>query len=146
MLPLQQVYGTPSAVHADTSTAGYSSYTPGSVVFMPFVLTTLKPLTSRAYQPSVSHRQLVTALPPGARLLAAAERDPIHAFAVGELAWGVQFHPEFDADIVRGYIDARGSQLADEGLDAGQLKARARDTLHGPLLLHRFAHLLRTER
>jgi GMP synthase (glutamine-hydrolysing) len=91
----------------------------------------------------VSHRQSVTALPPGARLLATAELDPYHAFAIGERTWGVQFHPEFDADIVRGYIDARRAQLALEGLDADALHARATDTQHGPLLLARFAQLVR---
>jgi GMP synthase (glutamine-hydrolysing) len=91
----------------------------------------------------VSHRQAVSALPHGARLLATAERDPLHAFAFGERAWGVQFHPEFDADIVRGYIDARRDQLASEGLDAEQLWRRATDTQHGAALLRRFAQLVR---
>jgi GMP synthase (glutamine-hydrolysing) len=91
----------------------------------------------------VSHRQSVVALPGGARLLATAERDPLHAFAFGERAWGVQFHPEFDADIVRGYIDARRDQLASEGLDAEQLWQRATDTQHGAQLLRRFAQLVR---
>jgi len=91
----------------------------------------------------VSHRQSVTALPPGARLLAIAERDPLHAFAIGDRAWGVQFHPEFDADIVRGYIDARREQLLLEGLDADALWQRATDTRHGRDLLERFARLVR---
>jgi GMP synthase (glutamine-hydrolysing) len=93
----------------------------------------------------VSHRQSVTELPAGARLLATAERDPLHAFAVGERAWGVQFHPEFDADIVRGYIDARREQLVVEGLDADALWQCARDTRHGRELLERFARLVRAE-
>jgi GMP synthase (glutamine-hydrolysing) len=91
----------------------------------------------------VSHRQVVTMLPPGATLLASSERDPHHAFAHGELAWGVQFHPEFDADIVRGYIAARRDQLAAEGLDPDGLTAGATDTEHGTLLLRRFAQLVR---
>ena len=94
----------------------------------------------------VSHRQAVTALPPGARLLATAERDPLHAFAVGDRAWGVQFHPEFDADIVRGYIDARRQQLVLEGLDADALWQRATDTPHGRQLLERFTRLAREGR
>jgi len=91
----------------------------------------------------VSHRQSVTALPEGARLLATAERDPHHAFALGERAWGVQFHPEFDADIVRGYIDARRADIAAEGQDPDVLYARARDTADGTLLLRRFTQLMR---
>ena len=91
----------------------------------------------------VSHRQSVTALPATARLLASTERDPHHAFAIAECAWGVQFHPEFDADIVRGYIDERRGLIADEGLDPASIEAAVRDTLDGSLLLRRFAHLLR---
>ena len=91
----------------------------------------------------VSHRQSVTRLPADATLLATAVGDPHHAFALGDHAWGVQFHPEFDADIVRGYIDARSDQLAAEGLDAAKLQRSATDTPHGSLLLRRFAQLLR---
>jgi GMP synthase (glutamine-hydrolysing) len=90
----------------------------------------------------VSHRQSVTALPAEAQLLATTERDPNHAFAIGERAWGVQFHPEFDADIVRGYIDERREQMTREGLDADALRARAVDTEHGTQLLRRFASLV----
>jgi GMP synthase (glutamine-hydrolysing) len=91
----------------------------------------------------VSHLQSVTKLPPGALRLASSARDPNHAFSLGERAWGVQFHPEFDADIVRGYIDARREQIGAEGLDADRLSATATDTPHGTLLLRRFANLLR---
>lgn len=90
-----------------------------------------------------SHRQSVIALPDRARLLATAGRDPHHAFSLGESAWGVQFHPEFDADIVRGYIDARRADIAGEGQDPELLHARARDTADGTLLLRRFAQLVR---
>jgi GMP synthase (glutamine-hydrolysing) len=93
---------------------------------------------------AVSHRQAVTALPPNARLLASTARDPHHAFAVADCAWGVQFHPEFDADIVRGYIHERRAQMTDEGMDADSIWEKAKDTLHGTLLLRRFAHLLRS--
>jgi GMP synthase (glutamine-hydrolysing) len=91
----------------------------------------------------VSHRQSVTALPEGARLLATTARDPNHAFALGSRAWGVQFHPEFDADIVRGYIDERRVTLAGEGLDADALHASAKHTEHGPRVLRNFAKWLK---
>lgn len=91
----------------------------------------------------VSHLQSVTRLPADARLLASTARDPNHAFAIGERAWGVQFHPEFDADIVRGYIEARREQLQNEGMDAEALLRDAKDTPHGGGLLRRFAELVR---
>jgi GMP synthase (glutamine-hydrolysing) len=91
----------------------------------------------------VSHLQAVTRLPEGARRLAVTERDDNHAFALSAYAWGVQFHPEFDAQIVRGYIDARKPEIEAEGLPAEELKERAVDTAHGTLLLRRFAQIVR---
>ena len=47
------------------------------------------------------HFQSVLTLPKKATLLANNEFEPHHAFRIGECAWGVQFHPEFTADIMR---------------------------------------------
>ena len=89
----------------------------------------------------MSHRQSVLELPKEATLLATAARDPNHAFTIGRRAWGVQFHPEFDADIVRGYVAARRDLINAEGLDAAAIEQAARDTDHGPRVLQRFAEL-----
>ncbi len=91
----------------------------------------------------VSHMEAVLELPPGARLLASAAGDPYHAFAVGATAWGVQFHPEFDADVMRTYLHERRALAAAEGLDPDQLLREARDSDHGTRLLRRFTDLLR---
>ena len=58
-----------------------------------------------------SHSQTVTSLPPDAVLLAANAWEPHHAFAVGNHAWGLQFHPEFDAEIMSTYINAFADPL-----------------------------------
>lgn len=87
----------------------------------------------------VSHVQRVVALPQGARCLAAADKDAYHAFALGNHVWGVQFHPEFDAEIVRGYITARQGVIAAEGLNPVALSGNALDTEHGKTLLRTFA-------
>jgi GMP synthase (glutamine-hydrolysing) len=89
----------------------------------------------------VSHMQSVLELPQSATLLATAARDPHHAFSIGPRAWGIQFHPEFDADIVRGYVTARRDLINAEGLDAAAIEQAARDTDHGPRVLQRFASL-----
>ena len=88
-----------------------------------------------------SHLQSVLRLPPGARRLAANAADPNHAFRVAPRAWGVQFHPEFDADITRGYLRERSEALAAEGLDAAALMRSARDSPDGGALLRRFGEL-----
>lgn len=88
-----------------------------------------------------SHSQSVLELPPRAVLLATSALDPHHAFRLGERAYGVQFHPEFDAQIVRGYLEHRRESIAAEGLDVDALLAATRDSDHGPRLLARFREL-----
>jgi GMP synthase (glutamine-hydrolysing) len=89
-----------------------------------------------------THVQAVLALPAGARHLAATRADPYQAFAAADRAWGVQFHPEFDADVIRGYLAGRRDQIAAEGLDPAALRDAVRDAPAGPRLLRRFAALL----
>ena len=73
-----------------------------------------------------THVEAVLELPAGARLLAASEGDPHQAFAVGERAWGVQFHPEFDADVVRSLPLGAPRSAARRGLRPGGAAPRRR--------------------
>lgn len=70
------------------------------------------------------------AITPGADavVLARSADTPVHAFRVGESAWGVQFHPEFDADLVAGYVRAPGvgAYLRANGWEPDALLAEAR--------------------
>ena len=91
-----------------------------------------------------THVESVLEIPPGARLLGSSAGDPHHAFSVGGTAWGIQFHPEFDAATVRHYIEARREMIRDEGLDPDALKRGTRDAPDGGAILRRFAELLST--
>ena len=91
---------------------------------------------------NMSHRDSVTRLPAGARVLARTELEPHAAVRFGELAWGVQFHPEFDGDIMRGYIEARRDTLRNEGLDPDALAAV--DAPDAARVLETFARLAQT--
>jgi GMP synthase (glutamine-hydrolysing) len=86
-----------------------------------------------------SHTQAVTRLPPGAVRLASSSRDANHAFRVGRTAWGVQFHPEFDCDIVQTYIQHCRRKLIADGQDPDQLMRDSEDTEWGAKILQRFA-------
>lgn len=86
-----------------------------------------------------SHVDAAERLPPDARLLGRTGLDPFAAARFGERAWGVQFHPEFDGEIVRGYIDARREVITSEGIDPDALPAE--DTPESAALLQRFAEL-----
>jgi GMP synthase (glutamine-hydrolysing) len=89
-----------------------------------------------------SHTQSVRILPPGAALLAGNEKDPCQAFVMNENAWGVQFHPEFDAEIVRAYIRVNREALAKEGQNPDKLIKNCSDNEFGGELLRRFAKLV----
>jgi GMP synthase (glutamine-hydrolysing) len=91
------------------------------------------------------HTQSVVRLPAGARILAASARDPHLAYRLDGAVWGVQFHPEFDADVVRHYIRAFAPTLRDEGQNPGALLATCRDTPHGTTILRRFARIVEHE-
>jgi len=90
-----------------------------------------------------THSQSVLALPPDARHLGRNEHDGYQAFALGRNAWGVQFHPEFDATIIRGYLEERRADIAAEGIDVDARLAAARDSEHGRRILGAFAERLR---
>ncbi|KGD64116.1 glutamine amidotransferase [Alcanivorax nanhaiticus] len=66
----------------------------------------------------VVHRQSVLTPPPGATVLASNVHDACQAFRYGECVWGVQFHPEFSADVMRAYLQAlSGDSLSQEQVD-----------------------------
>jgi GMP synthase (glutamine-hydrolysing) len=68
--------------------------------------------------------------PPGAVELVRRVGAGAEAFRFGELAWGVQFHPEVDDDALEGwYVDAV-SELHDAGVTEDE--ARALDARHLP--------------
>jgi GMP synthase (glutamine-hydrolysing) len=90
----------------------------------------------------VSHSQSVLSLPAEAVLLAHCAIDPHHAFRIGANAWAVQFHPEFDGDVSRRYIEMRRATIQAEGLDPDALIANVQESLHGRLLLRKFVQLL----
>ncbi len=88
-----------------------------------------------------THVEAVLRLPEGAELLGHSDLDPHSAFRVGPSAWGVQFHPEFDATIMRRYVEARHDVLAEEGLDPDAIREGVVETPAALGLLARFAEI-----
>ena len=85
-----------------------------------------------------THLQSVRRLPEGAQCLATAAHDPNYAFRFGDQAWGVQFHPEFSAMHMRGYIRARADALRAEGRDPVALAQAVSAAPHARDVLRRF--------
>jgi GMP synthase (glutamine-hydrolysing) len=93
-----------------------------------------------------THVESVLRLPEGVEVLGHSDLDPFSAFRVGPSAWGVQFHPEFDASIMRSYVDARESILTDEGFDADAIREAVVETPDSTALLRRFGEIARSLR
>jgi GMP synthase (glutamine-hydrolysing) len=87
----------------------------------------------------VTHAQSVRRLPASALHLAGNAYEAHQAFRVGECAWGVQFHPEFTAEIMRSYVDEHtAAQQHEQDRDVAALKAAIADTEAANALLKRF--------
>jgi GMP synthase (glutamine-hydrolysing) len=88
-----------------------------------------------------SHSQSVLTLPKGATVLARSEHDAHQCYRVGQKVWGVQFHPEFDAHIMRRYVSERAQNLKGEGLDCERILASVEETPEAARVLERFARV-----
>ena len=84
------------------------------------------------------HSQTVTSLPPGAVCLASTDQEANHAFRIGRNAWGLQFHPEFTAEIMSMYISEQGESLSLAGLNVSDLQAGIRETPISRGILEKF--------
>lgn len=82
----------------------------------------------------VVHRQSALRLPPDAVPLAANDWDAYQAFRIGAQAWGVQFHPEFDAAAMQAYVDQLSRDMP--------APPTVTDTPESASLLPRFAALV----
>lgn len=90
-----------------------------------------------------THLQSVLRLPDGATVLARSRQDDVHAFRWGDSAWGVQFHPEFSATHMRGYVHARREALTREGRCAKGMTRDISATPHARRVLRRFVRHVR---
>ena len=86
----------------------------------------------------VAHMQTVLRLPTGATLLARSGMDDHQAFLYGDCAWGLQFHPEIDADVSRAYLQINHARLLAEGQDPEKLLAEVTPTPVSAGILRRF--------
>lgn len=86
----------------------------------------------------VSHFQSVTVAPPGAAVLAESDKDPHQAFRIEDRIWGVQFHPEYDMDIIRSYIEESAEDLRKAGASPEELIEQLDESPYSAKVLQRF--------
>lgn len=102
------------------------------------------PLTAgmpEVFTAQVSHAEAVLDTPSGAVVLGQATHDPNHILRFAPRCWGVQFHPEFDAQISRDYILHRADLLREEGIDVARAAERVEATPQARSVLAHFAAL-----
>jgi GMP synthase (glutamine-hydrolysing) len=93
-------------------------------------------------QVQASHYQSALDLPSGSTILAFSKKEPHAAVRFRPNVWGVQFHPEFDADITSTYIREFYAALEESTDDLSALLDNCKDTRTGSLILRRFKKVI----
>jgi GMP synthase (glutamine-hydrolysing) len=97
----------------------------------------------RRFQVNATHVDTVAVLPARARRLGSTSLEPHAALAVGDHVRGVQFHPEIDGALMRGYVGARRAAMSAERLDPDAVAAGCADTpLAERILGNFFRHIV----
>ncbi|OOZ39756.1 hypothetical protein BOW53_10295 [Solemya pervernicosa gill symbiont] len=90
----------------------------------------------------LSHLQSVITLPEGATLLASSQMASVQAFSYRSRCWGIQFHPEFDQEIVSHFIAFNHQELSAQGEQVTALQNSTAPTPESFHLLGRFAEII----
>lgn len=129
-----QMLGAALGGHVETNPRGREIGTVG------LTLEVENPLlnASSEHHVNATHLDSVLRLPTQATRYATTELEPNALVHFGARAWGVQFHPEMDREIIRCYIHERRDVLAQEGLDPAALSDMAHDAETGAEVIPNF--------
>lgn len=89
------------------------------------------------------HSQTVLQLPTNAIALAFNTHDKHHAYRIGECAWGVQFHPEYNTSIMKSYIKEVCKKEKISNDEFNRLCDGVKDTPYSAKILENFASFIR---
>ena len=93
------------------------------------------------FSAQATHLQSVLRPPSDAVVLARSALDDCQAVRYAAHVWGVQFHPEFSASHMRGYLRERAERVDAEGLDARALASAVSASPHARGLLRQFVRI-----
>jgi GMP synthase (glutamine-hydrolysing) len=96
------------------------------------------------FQAHTTHAQSVLTFPSDAVLLAGNTHDPHHAFRIGTSAWGVQFHPEYTAEVMQAYITAQAESLIKKGRNVENMLLEVKETPFARKVLSNFGSLVQS--
>lgn len=89
----------------------------------------------------MTHLDSVLRAPSDATVVATTQMEPHAALRFSETTWGVQFHPEMDAEVIGHYVEARRDAIEQEGLLPDEILSGRMDSRYGTQLLQRFGQL-----
>lgn len=93
-----------------------------------------------------AHYQSVLRLPEEACLLASNRQDKHQAYRIGKCTWGVQFHPEMDAYILREILVQDKSFYENDGINVDQELRHLSESPHGQQLFNNFKKFINKKR
>jgi GMP synthase (glutamine-hydrolysing) len=91
------------------------------------------------FRAHTTHEQSVIEAPSGSTVLARSARDPHQLLRYGPSAISTQFHPEFNAEVMRAYIKRKHVDMQREGSDPQQIFRAVAATPLARRLLRRFS-------
>ncbi|MCH2109130.1 MAG: gamma-glutamyl-gamma-aminobutyrate hydrolase family protein [Polyangiaceae bacterium] len=89
----------------------------------------------------MTHLDSVLEAPAGAVTLGRTQLEKNAALRFRDRVWGVQFHPEMDAELIGCYLRARRNDIEAEGLNVDELLADRREAPFGAALLREFGQI-----
>jgi len=92
------------------------------------------------FQVIQTHVDAVLSIPESAQVIAASEMTAIQAMSIGPMARTVQWHPEFDAEVIGHYITVRAEKIDHElgGGTAKRMLSEVRDVDSGGIIMRNF--------
>jgi GMP synthase (glutamine-hydrolysing) len=90
----------------------------------------------------VTHAQTIITPPQNTKVLAKNDFDGFQAVSFAENIWGVQFHPEFNKDIMKLYIDLDRDTFIKKNYDVDAIYNSIEENPFGEIILKRFIEIV----
>lgn len=94
------------------------------------------------FKAHVTHAQSILSLPENAIILAKNNFESHQAIRIGKCAWGLQFHPEYNVDIMKAYIVNQANELESSGMSIDDIMATVNETPDSTNILKRFTDFI----
>lgn len=94
------------------------------------------------FKANVTHLQSVLTLPEGAEALGYNSHDNHQIVRFGQHIWGVQFHPEYDVQIMNAYIDEQRKDLMQMGISPERLLENVTETPYTNTIIDTFISIV----